>query len=205
MNKADESIRYLTLSFENGYTDVSHINTDEDLDNVRNLATFKMLLDKWKPEIEIELQRLTSKKKNNSANNKENMAQKSTTIPLRSKGSGTYEVACKINDLPLNFIFDTGASDISISQTEVQFMLKNNYLKSSDVLGSQKYMDANGNIEIGTKIMLRKVEIGDIELSNVSASVVNNNKAPLLFGQSALSKYGKILIDNEKKTISISK
>ena len=205
MNKADESIRYLTLSFENGYTDISHINTDEDLDNVRNQATFKMLLDKWKPKIEIELHKLTSKQKNNPANNKENMTQKSTTIPLRSKGSGTYEVACRINDLPLNFIFDTGASDISISQTEVQFMLKNNYLKSSDVLGSQKYMDANGNIEIGTKIMLRKVEIGDIQLSNVSASVVNNNKAPLLFGQSALSKYGKILIDNEKKTISISK
>lgn len=52
--------------------------------------------------------------------------------------------------------------------------------------------------------MLRKVEIGDFELKNVEASVVHNKNAPLLFGQSALGKYAKILIDNENKTITIS-
>jgi len=42
-------------------------------------------------------------------------------------------------------------------------------------------------------------------LKNVRATVVHNKNAPLLFGQSALSKYGKITIDNTKKTITISK
>jgi hypothetical protein len=34
--------------------------------------------------------------------------------------------------------------------------------------------------------------------------MVNNKNAPLLFGQSALSKYGKIIIDNKKNEITIS-
>lgn len=127
------------------------------------------------------------------------------TVPMLPKGSGVYEVACKINDLPLNFIFDTGASDISISQTEVQFMLKNNFMSQRDIRGSQRYMDASGNIAVGTRIILRKVEIGGFVLHNVVASVVNNRVAPLLIGQSALAKYGKILIDNESKTITLTR
>lgn len=126
------------------------------------------------------------------------------TISMKPKGSGTYEVNCKINDLGLNFIFDTGASDISISQTEALFMLKNGYLSSSDFVGSKKYMDANGDITIGSQIILKKVDLGGLILKNVYASVVNNKKAPLLFGQSALSKYGKIEIDNQNNTITIT-
>jgi len=35
----------------------------------------------------------------------------------------------------------------------------------------------------------------------VKASVINNDEAPLLLGQSALSKFGKVTIDNEKKLL----
>lgn len=122
---------------------------------------------------------------------------------MKSKGSGTYEVPCKINNLALNMIFDTGASDISISKTEVQFMLKNGYLKKNDFVGSQRYIDANGDVSVGATIIFRSVEFGGVVLKNVKATVVNNSNAPLLFGQSALSKYGKIIIDNEKKQITI--
>ncbi|MTK53103.1 tetratricopeptide repeat protein [Paludibacter sp.] len=201
MNKPDEAIKSLSMAFESGYANFAHIYDDEDLKNIRTQPLFNQLLSVWKTKIDNEFQSLTSVKTKDGIT--ENAVKKNTVVPLHSKGSGTFELACKINNLPLNFIFDTGASDISISQTEVQFMLKNNFLKSSDILGSQQYMDANGNVEVGTKIVLRKVEIGDAVLYNVAASVINNNKAPLLFGQSALSKYGTIVIDNDKKTLSI--
>jgi clan AA aspartic protease (TIGR02281 family) len=201
MNKPDEAIKFLSMAFEAGYANIAHVYDDEDLENIRKLPLFNQLMSEWKTKIDKEFQALNPIKVKDGIT--ENAVKKSTVIPLRSKGSGTFELACKINDLPLNFIFDTGASDMSISQTEVQFMLKNNYLKNSDILGSQQYMDANGNVEVGTKIVLRKVAIGDAVLYNVAASVVNNNKAPLLFGQSALSKYGTIVIDNDKKTLSI--
>lgn len=204
MKKFDESIQSMTLAFENGYKDLSHIQDDSDLENVRNLPEFKKLIEKWTKIIDLELQNATPKEANLQNISERNSINQTVVVPMIKKGSGTYEVACKINELPLHFIFDTGASDISISQTEVQFMLKNNYLSKSDIHGSLQYVDANGNVELGTKIVLRKVEIGDFILNNVAASVVNNNKAPLLFGQSALGKYGKIIIDNENKTITIS-
>lgn len=55
----------------------------------------------------------------------------------------------------------------------------------------------------GTVINLRKVQFGDMEIDNVRASVVRNLKAPLLLGQTVLSRAGKIEIDNEKKVLKV--
>ena len=109
-----------------------------------------------------------------------------------------------INDLPLHFVFDTGASDVSISNVEATFMLKNNYLKPSDIIGKQNYMNANGEIIEGTVINLRKVGFAGMSLTNVRASVVRNQVAPLLLGQSVLSRLGKIEIDNDKKMLKVT-
>lgn len=72
-------------------------------------------------------------------------------------------------------------------------------------MGSSHYKDANGNISVGTDIMLRKVTFGGLELNNVRASVVNNQSAPLLLGQSVLSRLGKVEIDNVKGVIRVTK
>ena len=71
-------------------------------------------------------------------------------------------------------------------------------------MGSQRYMDANGDISVGTLINLKEVSFGEQTLSNVRASVVRNQKAPLLLGQSVLGRLGKIEIDNSKQVLRIS-
>lgn len=48
------------------------------------------------------------------------------------------------------------------------------------------------------------MNIGGLELKNVRASVVKNQRAPLLLGQSVLSRLGKIEIDNDKKIIKVT-
>lgn len=83
-------------------------------------------------------------------------------------------------------------------------MFKNDYLSTSDVLGSQKYMTADGTISVGTIINLRDVKLGSLHLKNVKASVVNNQAAPLLLGQSVLSKLGKIEIDNSNRVLRVT-
>ena len=93
-------------------------------------------------------------------------------------------------------IFDTGASDVTISSVEASFMFKNGYLSDDDVKGKQHYMTASGEIHEGTVIRLKEVKIGEATLKNIEASVVHNQKAPLLLGQSALEKFGTITIDN---------
>jgi clan AA aspartic protease (TIGR02281 family) len=203
MNDPEKAIASLKTAFEKGYCNMEHLDRDVDFDNLRDHTGFINVVETRRQELEKAHQEWRNQKQVPLQEQKAGPAQ--VTVPMIQKGSGVYEVACKINDLPLNFIFDTGASDISISQTEVQFMLKNNYMAQRDIKGSQRYMDANGNIEVGTRIILRKVEIGEFVLHNVVASVVNNRVAPLLIGQSALAKYGKILIDNESKTITLSR
>ena len=122
-----------------------------------------------------------------------------------SREQGVCKVKCEINGLPLHFVFDTGASDVTISMVEANFMMKNGYLSANDVIGKQNYMDANGNVSEGTVIVLKNVNFGGLELTNVKASVVRNQQAPLLLGQTVLGKAGKIEIDNNKKVLRISR
>lgn len=84
-------------------------------------------------------------------------------------------------------------------------MIKNGYLSGKDVIGSQKYMDANGNVSVGTVINLKDVDFGGQKLNNVRASVVRNQQAPLLLGQSVLGRLGRIEIDNQRKVLKIHK
>lgn len=123
-------------------------------------------------------------------------------IKMKSEG-GVSTIPCKVNGLALNFIFDTGASDVSMSLTEVSFMLKNGYLKKEDIIGTANYLDANGNVSEGITIVIREIEIAELKLKNIKASVVKNLKAPLLLGQSALRKLGAIQMDFEANTITI--
>lgn len=73
-----------------------------------------------------------------------------------------------------------------------------------DILGRAQYVDANGNISVGSIINLHSVTIGGVTLSNVKANVVENINAPLLLGQTALKKFGKISIDYDEKIIEFN-
>ena len=83
-------------------------------------------------------------------------------------------------------------------------MLKNAYIKPTDIIGSARYMDANGDIIEGTGVNLLTVNIGGLELENVRAAVIRNQKAPLLLGQSVLGRLGKIEIDNYGQKLVIT-
>ena len=136
--------------------------------------------------------------RNKSANHE---SKGKTVIKMIERG-GVYTIPCKINGTLMEFIFDTGASDITISLTEAMFLYKQGTLRDEDFLGTQQYQIANGSVEEGTVINLSTVEIGNRTLHNVLASIVHNMEAPLLLGQSAFKKYGKISIDYTRNEIT---
>jgi clan AA aspartic protease (TIGR02281 family) len=115
-------------------------------------------------------------------------------INLEDKNN-TYLINCKLNGIPMKFIFDTGASDVSISLTEARFLIKQGIIKTSDFLEKTKYRIANGEIVEGMSFIIDKLEIEDVILENVKASVISNEGSPLLFGQSAIKKLGKYSIN----------
>jgi aspartyl protease family protein len=139
-------------------------------------------------------------------NNKEVTSNENTslqrTVVKMQKNNSVYEIPTEINGIQMHFIFDTGAGMISISATEANFLYKQGSLTDDDVVGTANFIDANGEISEGTIITLKTVKIGDKTLRNVEASVVHNLNAPLLMGQSALEKFGKISIDYDRGEIS---
>ena len=196
MGEKEKALSYLRQSLEDGYRRFAHIKRDRDLNNIRNTEEFKVLLKEFEEKHQQEI--AADADGDDSA-----YELKVEEIPFTQE-SGVCKVKCAINGLPLHFIFDTGATDVSISSVEATFMAKNDFLSSSDIIGKQNYQTADGNITEGTVINLKDVKLGSLHLNNIKASVVRNQAAPLLLGQSVLSKLGKIEIDNTKKVLRIT-
>lgn len=125
-----------------------------------------------------------------------------TELPFTREG-GVCRVKCTLNGLPLYFVFDTGAADVSISSVEANFMLKNGYLTNADFMGKQNYVTATGEIHEGTVINLREVRVGDVVLKDIKASVIKNQSAPLLLGQSCFRRFGTVEVDNNAQVIRL--
>ena len=196
MGEKEKALSYLRQSLEDGYRRFAHIKRDRDLNNIRNTEEFKVLMKEYE---EKHLQEIAA-----DADGDDSAYElKVEEIPFTQE-SGVCKVKCAISGLPLHFIFDTGATDVSISSVEATFMAKNDFLSSSDIIGKQNYQTADGNITEGTVINLKDVKLGSLHLNNIKASVVRNQAAPLLLGQSVLSKLGKIEIDNTKKVLRIT-
>lgn len=194
MGDKEKAIFYLRKALENGYRRFVHIKRDRDLNNIRTTTEYKALM------AEYEQKHLQEIAEDGDDAVYENKTEEVSFI----KEGNVCKVKCSINNLPLHFIFDTGASDVSISSVEATFMLKNDYLSASDIIGRQNYITADGNITEGTVINLRDVKLGNIHLNDIKASVVKNQSAPLLLGQSVFSKLGKIEIDNDNKVLRIT-
>ena len=121
------------------------------------------------------------------------------------KHGNVYYVPGKVNGLSMKFIFDTGASNVCLSLTEAIFMLKNGYIKESDI-GEKGYSQiANGDVVENTKVILRNIEIGGITIKDVAAVISNSLDAPLLLGQSAIQKLGPIQLDGNTLVIAKGK
>lgn len=195
MGEKEKSICYLRKALELGYRRFTHIKRDRDLNNIRNEDTYKALIEEYE-----------NKHKQETVTDEDESTlyeEQTEEIPFVKEGD-LCKVKCTINGLPLHFIFDTGASDVSLSSVEATFMVKNGYLSSSDAVGKQRYLTADGNVSEGTVINLKEIKFGTLHLDNIKASVVRNQAAPLLLGQSVLSKLGRIEIDNDKRILKIS-
>ena len=124
------------------------------------------------------------------------------TVVHMKKQDGVWIIPVTINGTEMDFIFDTGAGLITISDAEASLLYKQGKITDSDILGAGQFTDANGDINEGTIINLKEVRIGGRIIENIQASVLNNSKGPLLFGQSALEKFGRVNIDYVARTIT---
>ena len=124
-----------------------------------------------------------------------------TSIPM-TKVNGVYEIPITINDvLKINFIFDAGASDVSISPDVALTLIRTGTVSDSDFKGSETYKFADGTIAKSKVFIIKEIQIGDKKVKNVKASISKSINAPLLLGQSVLSKFGKVTVDYAREII----
>ncbi|MBR1538011.1 MAG: TIGR02281 family clan AA aspartic protease, partial [Bacteroidales bacterium] len=214
MGRLDEALAALDTAFQKGFRRFAHLEHDDDMDPLRDLPAYKALVEKYRKMAVQHADKAAPDTAEVLTPDSDTDTRQPDTlqagallseIPMHRRRGGTYEVPCAVNGLPLKFIFDTGASDITLSSVEADFMLKNDYLSEKDFRGSRKYLTASGSICDGAVVCLKEVKVGDVTLRNIEASVVKNQQAPLLLGQSALERLGSITIDNEASRLIIRK
>lgn len=126
----------------------------------------------------------------------------SEEIKLRSIG-GVYTVPVRLNSsLTMDFMIDTGAADVGLSDDITGKLLSTAVMAERDFKGSETYTLADGSSVKCRTLVLRSVRIGGREVKDVNASACPGNP-PLLLGQSFLKKLGPWALDYGRNALVV--
>ena len=114
---------------------------------------------------------------------------------IMEEDGGVYKIPCLVNGAKMKLVFDTGASTVCLSESMAEYLLENDYLSKDDFIGAGKSVVADGRVVNNLHLIIRDIEISGLHIMNVEAVVIEGQKAPLLLGQSAISKLGTITIN----------
>ena len=117
------------------------------------------------------------------------------TISLKSDG-GTYVVPVQINGaITLDFVIDSGASDVSVPADVVSTLIRTGTIRDSDFIGKQTYILADGSKAPSAVFMIRSLKVGNTVIENVKGDIAPA-QASLLLGQSFLQHFKSWSINN---------
>jgi aspartyl protease family protein len=106
-----------------------------------------------------------------------------TQIVLAAGSGGHFFAAGAINGRAVQFVVDTGATSVAISQGEAERL-------GLDWRSGQRGMAATaGGAVVAHALNLNSVRIGDVEVFNVAAVVIPADMPAILLGNSFLSRF----------------
>jgi clan AA aspartic protease (TIGR02281 family) len=127
-----------------------------------------------------------------------------TRIPLLKMSGGLIAPVIINNALKLNFIVDSGASDVSIPADVFASLVQANTVTQADITGNRNYKNADGEVFQSKTFVIRSLKIGNIEAPRVQAKVSPSNAPPLL-GQSFLNRFKSWSIDNSTQELILER
>jgi predicted aspartyl protease len=128
----------------------------------------------------------------------------SNTIKIVKSETGLIEVPVILNGvLKINFIFDSGASEVSLSPDVALTLFRTGTITENDWLPDQTYTFADGSKAKSKRFLIKKLIIGNQTLANIEASISNSIEAPMLIGQNVMQKLGSITIDYDNLLLII--
>ena len=129
------------------------------------------------------------------------ISKKALTVQLEHK-DGCYLIPTKVNGIPMKMVLDTGASNLTISVVEYEFLRKQGLLKDTTVEECSATI-ANGDEVKCYSIIISEITIGNIPIKDVECSVMAQENAPILLGMNVLRKLGNFSIDYNKNILII--
>jgi clan AA aspartic protease (TIGR02281 family) len=127
-----------------------------------------------------------------------------TRIPLLKMSGGLIAPVIINHALKLNFIVDSGASDVSIPAEVFSSLVRANTVTRADITGTRPYKNADGEVFQSQTFIIRSLKLGNIEAPNVQAKVSSSNAPPLL-GQSFLKRFKSWSIDNSTQELILQR
>ena len=105
--------------------------------------------------------------------------------------------------ITLNFVLDSGASDVLIPADVFLTLLRTGTVSESDFLDSKIYSLADGSKLKGARFVIRELRVGNQVATDVVASV-GPVTGDLLLGLSFLSRFGTVTLDNDRHVLILS-
>jgi clan AA aspartic protease (TIGR02281 family) len=118
--------------------------------------------------------------------------------------AGGYLISGQVNGaISLDFVLDTGASEVSIPEEAAQALVRAGALTAGDFNGTGTYVLADGSRVRSKRVTLRELRVGDQTVAGVTASIGPVGSRPLL-GQSFLSRFPSWMLDNQRHVLVLS-
>lgn len=113
---------------------------------------------------------------------------------IRAK-DGHFQIEALVNNIPIQFMVDTGASKIALSKADAKRL----GIDVANLSYNEPIQTANG-LTFGALIQLAELKIGNIVVHDVSASVTQNLDGLSLLGMSFLKRLKGFKIEGERLT-----
>ena len=118
--------------------------------------------------------------------------------------AGGYLISGRVNGaITLDFVLDTGASDVLIPEEAAQALVRAGTLAAGDFIGTRTYVLADGSRVPSKRVILHELRVGDQRVANVTANIGSGRSKPLL-GQSFLSRFPSWMLDNQRHVLMLS-
>jgi predicted aspartyl protease len=123
-------------------------------------------------------------------------------VQLKSDG-GIFVVPVEINGaITLDFVVDSGASDVSVPADVVSTLIRTRTILPSDFIGQETYVLADGSKVPSDVFMIRSLKVGNQVVENIRASIAPATGS-LLLGQSFLRHFKSWSIDNSRHALTL--
>jgi aspartyl protease family protein len=119
------------------------------------------------------------------------------TVTIYAGQNGHFTVNALVNGANVEFLLDTGASEVVLTPQDA----KNAGIDISNLAFSSIVQTANGNTSTAP-VTLDQVQVGNIALQNVEASISQGGLDTSLLGMSFLTRLGSYSVSEGKLTMS---